>query len=183
MLQNLVLPSTLLLTLLLAIGLFFFVKASVKDRTQQIQLRSSEPESVLLQRLEQYMRQRAYQIKALDSAAEQVTYEGIVRPSWFLAIFLGLLTAAGLLCLGLVLSLVLPGADRLPLGLVLLAPLASGFYWQRAKRPEQVLLKVQPTPPALSSTATGTLLTVTAHRDELAQLQSSLGLQPQESAS
>lgn len=180
MLQSLVLPSTLLLTVLLAIGLFFFVKASVKERTQQVQLLSPETELVLLQHLEQYMRQRSYQIKSLDRDKEQVTYEGIVRPSWFLAIFLGVLTGAGLLCLGLVLSLVYPAMHRLPLGLVLLAPVASGFYWQRAKRPEQVLLKVEP---AVDNQVTGqgaTLVTVTAHRDELAQLQSSLGLQLQE---
>jgi hypothetical protein len=31
-----VLPSTFVLTLLLAVGLFFFIKASVKDRTEQV---------------------------------------------------------------------------------------------------------------------------------------------------
>ncbi|MEQ8754914.1 MAG: cofactor assembly of complex C subunit B, partial [Coleofasciculus sp. G1-WW12-02] len=40
-----ILSSTFLLTLLLAVGLFFFIRASVKDRTQKVQLIAQEPEA------------------------------------------------------------------------------------------------------------------------------------------
>ncbi|NEQ63648.1 MAG: cofactor assembly of complex C subunit B, partial [Moorea sp. SIO4A1] len=100
-----ILASTLWLTLLLAVGLFFFIRASVKDRIQQVKLASPETEESLLNQLKQYFYQRAYQVAAVDAATNQVTFQGIVRPSWFLAIFLTVLAACGILCLSLVLSI------------------------------------------------------------------------------
>ena len=99
-----ILSSTFLLTLLLAVGLFFFIRASVKDRTQQVQLIASEPEESLLARLQHYFEQRAYRVADVDAATRQVIFQGFVRPSWFLAIFLTVLAACGILCLSLVLS-------------------------------------------------------------------------------
>ncbi|HSF73309.1 MAG TPA: cofactor assembly of complex C subunit B, partial [Microcoleus sp.] len=43
-----VLPSTFVLTLLLAVGLFFFIKASVKDRIEQVKLASESAQESLL---------------------------------------------------------------------------------------------------------------------------------------
>lgn len=172
-----VIPSTLLLTVLLMVGLFFFVKASVKDRTQQVSLITESSEDALLSQLDQYFTQRAYRVVALD--LEGVTFTGMVRPSVFLAIFLTLLVAAGMLCLGLVLSLLVPKFSAGFLGLVLLAPVAGFFYWQRAGRQEQVLVKVEPLP-GKDQSEDQSRLTVTAHRDELAALQHSLKLKPQD---
>lgn len=169
-----VLSSTLLLTLLLLVGLFFFVKASVKERLQQAQFIADQSQESLSQALRQYFKQRAYQIIAVDPDPEQVTLEGLVRPSIFLAGFLTLLAALGLLCLGLVLSVLLPQVDRGFWGLILLAPLAGAFYWQGAKRLEQVKFKVEPLPG--SPQAQETRLTVTAHRDEIIALQRSFKL-------
>jgi len=169
-----VIPSTLLLTVLLMVGLFFFVKASVKDRTEQVSLIAPIPEVALLSRLDQYFSQRAYRVVALDP--EQVTFAGLVRPSLFLAVFLTLLVAAGMLCLALVLLTLVPKIGLGFLGLVLLAPLAGFFYWQRAGRQEQVLVKVEPLDPVENRSR----LTVTAHRDELAALQQHLQLKPQD---
>lgn len=170
-----ILSSTFLLTILLSVGLFFFIKASVKDRTQAVQLISFQPQESLLPQLQQYFTQRAYQLAAVDAAQNQVVFQGFVRPSWFLAIFLSLLAAVGLLCLSLVLSLLFPGTAKLFLGLELLSPLAGLFYWQKAGRTEQVSLKFE------NSLSEGTnqpqsLITVTAHRDELAALQQALNL-------
>jgi len=103
-----VLSSTFLLTLLLAVGLLFFIRASVKDRIQQVQLIAEEPEESLLSRLQQYFDQRAYRVAAVDAATNQVIFQGFVRPSWFLAIFLTVLAACGILCLSLVLSMLYP---------------------------------------------------------------------------
>lgn len=171
-----ILSSTFLLTLLLAVGLFFFIRASVKDRTEQAQLIAREPEESLLARLQQYFDQRAYRVAAVDAATNQVTFQGFVRPSWFLAIFLTLLAACGLLCLSLVLSFLFPKLTTVFLGLVLLAPTAGIFYWKNAGRSEQVFLKVEAV--SAQDTDSQSLITVTAHRDELRSLQQTLNLKP-----
>jgi Flp pilus assembly protein TadB len=171
-----ILSSTLLLTVLLAIGLFFFIKASVKDRTQVIQLISKEPTDSLLAQLQQYFTQRSYQVVALDGQQNQVTFAGFVRPSWFLAVFLTFLAALGILCVVLVLSFLFPQIGLVFLGLELLAPLAGIFYWQKAGRQEQVSLKLESST-GESTQETQNLITVTGHRDELSVLQETLGLQ------
>lgn len=171
--QTSVLISTALLTVLLSVGLFFFIRASAKDRTEVAKLLAEQQGEPLLERLQQYFSGRAYRLISVDATTNQVVYEGTVRPSLFLAIFLSLLATVGILCLALVLSLLFPSASRfLPL-LLLLAPAAGVFYWRRAGRPEKVALQVeflseQPSPQSL--------LTVTAHRDEVAELRQSLGL-------
>ncbi len=171
-----ILSSTFLLTLLLAVGLFFFIRASVKDRTEQVRLIALEPEDSLLTRLQQYFDQRAYQVAAVDAATHQVTFQGFVRPSWFLAIFLTVLAACGILCLSLVLSMLYPTLTVVFVALVLLAPAAGVFYWQNAGRSEQVFLKVEAVP--TQNTQPQSLITVTAHRDELISLQQALNLKP-----
>lgn len=169
-----ILPSIFVMTLLMVVGLFFFIRASVKDRTQVVTLTSSQPEESLLERLQQYFDQRAYQVIAADPEQKQVTLKGMVRPSVFLAVFLTGLAAAGLLCLALVLLMIFPDITQGLLGLVIFSPLAGLFYWQKAGRPEQVSLKFEA--PSSIETASGSFVTVTAHRDELAQLQKTLDL-------
>ena len=171
-----VLASTFVLTLLLAVGLFFFVKASAKDRTEQVKLISEEAGEPLFTQLQQYFSQRAYRVAAVDAASNQVTFEGFVRPSWFLAVFLTLLSAVGILCLALVLAMLLPQQGGFFLALVLLSPLAGVFYWQKAGRSEQVSLKLESVPRPGSPTQS--LITVRAHRDEVAALQKALSLKP-----
>ncbi len=158
------------------VGLFFFIRASVKDRTQQVKLIAEEPEESLLGQLQEYFDQRAYRVAAVDPGQNQVTFEGFVRPSWFLAIFLTLLAASGLLCFVLVLSLLYPSLSNLFLALILLAPAAGVFYWKKAGRLEQVGLKVEALPDR--GKVGQSLITVTAHRDELLQLQQALPLKP-----
>jgi FtsH-binding integral membrane protein len=103
-------------------------------------------------------------------------FEGIVRPSVFLAVFLTLLATTGLLCLALVLAIAFPELSSVPYGLVLLAPLAGIFYWQRAKRPEQVLLRLESDPDESPQSSFQSFITVTAHRDELIELERALPL-------
>lgn len=171
-----ILSSTFVLTLLLAVGLFFFIRASVKDRTEQVQLIATEPEDSLLTRLQQYFDQRAYRVAAVDATTHQVTFQGVVRPSWFLAIFLTLLAACGILCLSLVLSLLYPKLSSFFVALVLLAPVAGVFYWHKAGRSEQVLLKVEAVTD--QDPVSQSLVTVRGHRDELRSLQQALKLKP-----
>ncbi|MBW4552516.1 MAG: cofactor assembly of complex C subunit B [Aphanocapsa sp. GSE-SYN-MK-11-07L] len=176
---TLVLPSTLLLTLLMVIGLFFFVKASVKPRIEKAQFISEQSEESTVTLLKQYLSQRAYRPTTLDPDQNQVTFEGMVSPSLFLAVFLTLLVVAGLFCLGLVLSLLLPQVGLKFLGLVILAPLTTAFYWRKSRRIETVKLKVEEldSPNAPASQPQGkSLVTVIGHRDELATLQATLKL-------
>lgn len=181
-----VIVSTLVLTVLLMVGLFFFIRASTKDRTQKVTLVSEQPEDSLLNQLRQYFGQRAYRVAAIDAAANQVTFEGKVRPSLFLAVFLSGLAAVGMLCLMLVLSMVLPNWSMLWIGLLLLSPLAGVFYWKGAERVEQVSLTIEalsesaPRAAQDSTKAGKSVITVTAHRDELAELRRALSLSASE---
>jgi hypothetical protein len=163
-----VLSSTFFLTFLLAVGLFFFIRASVKDRTQSVQflLESSNPST--LEQLTSHFQQRSYQIAAVFPETNETLFTGVVRPSVILAVFLTLLAAVGLLCLSVVLFFAWPslvGWAFLPVGL---APVAGWFYWRKAKRPEQVIVKV----------VSPDVATVIAHRDELIQLQRAIALTP-----
>jgi hypothetical protein len=169
---NSILWSTLLLTVLLLIGLGFFIRASVKDRTQAVTLIAEESEESVLRQLQQYFSQRAYRIAAVDEARHQITFEGIIRPSVFLAIFLTILAAIGLLCLTLVLWMLYPQVSGGWLGLVLLSPIAGAFYWRGAERCEEVLLQVESA--GDSTEHIHRVITITAHRDELEALQRKL---------
>ncbi|MBW4644424.1 MAG: cofactor assembly of complex C subunit B [Goleter apudmare HA4340-LM2] len=168
-----ILPSTLLLTLLLSVGLFFFIRASTKDRIEKAQLVSEQDEASLMPQLKEYFHSRSYRVAAVDQELNQVTFEGFVKPSWFLAVFLTLLAAIGLVCLSLVVWLLAPGLGVLPLGMVLLAPLSGIFYWQKAGRLERVSIKLEATP---SQQHPSSKMTVIAHRDELSELQRVLQL-------
>lgn len=164
-----ILSSTFFLTLLLLVGLFFFLRASVKPRTEQIQIVADIPADVLLSQLQTYFEQRAYRLTKIDPEQQQVTFQGFVRPSGFLAIFLSLLAALGLLCSSLIFSFLDPSRTSLFLALTLLSPLAGWYYWQKAGRLEEVLLKVEMVEADLP--APQSLVTATGHRDELAILQ------------
>jgi len=160
--------SALIPTLLLFVGLFFFIKASVKDRTEKITLYSASDQ--MLTQLEEYFTQRAYHVTARDSTHNRLIFEGFVRPSLFLAIFLTLLAALGLCCGSLLFSIVFPQWNFVWFGLVLLSPIAGIFYWQKAGRTEQVSLVIE-TQPDAESQHLHSSISITAHRDELAQLQ------------
>ncbi|ACK72600.1 conserved hypothetical protein [Gloeothece citriformis PCC 7424] len=155
------------------VGLFFFIRASVKDRTEQVTLKYPIPEDTLLNQLQDYFEKRAYKITSSNPETKQLTLEGFVQPSLFLAIFLSFLAAIGLLCLALVLSLLYAPLTGLFLCLILLAPVAGVFYWKKAARLEQISLKLEPVNQPGQS-----CITITAHRDELIQLQQIQTIQP-----
>jgi Cofactor assembly of complex C subunit B len=169
-----VLPSTFVLTLLLSVGLLFFIRASVKERIEVVKLASEHSEVALLDQLQAYFTQRAYRLAATNAAQLQVTFEGFVRPSLLMATFLTLLAAIGFLCIALMLSILFPNFSEALLGLTLLSPIAGLFYWRRAARPEKVVLQVEDESNLESGMSS--VVTVTAHRDELAALQRHLPL-------
>jgi hypothetical protein len=165
------LATTSLLTVLIAIGLLFFIRASVKDRTEVAQLRSKLSESEFLPQLQAYFDARAYRVIGADRNTNEITLEGMVSPSLFLAIFLGLLAAVGTFCLALVLT----ATWNSPVGLtglaVLTGPGAGLFYWKKAARPEKVTFTLKDDPQS-----TGSILRVRAHRDEVLAMREGLPL-------
>lgn len=167
--------TSLLLTVLSLIGLVFFIRASVKDRTQQIKLVTSDSAETLLTKIQEYFTTRAYKVTALNKETNEVTFQGFVQASWFLAIFLSGLAAFGLFCLALILSFFYPYLSNAIWGILLLAPIAGVFYYRNANRVEKVLLQIE------TVAETKNCLTITAHRDELKQLQKTLSFGAAES--
>jgi hypothetical protein len=180
-----VFSSTVLLTALMAVGLVFFIRASTKDRIEVVKLVAPQPEESLREKIQQYFTERAYRIASVNAAESLVTFEGFVRPSVFLAIFLTLLAAVGSVCVALMLTYLFPDGARLFPALLLIAPGAGVFYWKKSGRKEQVALKIERlvSEDGLDGAMAGesaSLLTVTAHRDELAELRQALALQEYE---
>ncbi|MEM8604645.1 MAG: cofactor assembly of complex C subunit B [Cyanobacteria bacterium P01_H01_bin.121] len=183
------LPSTFFLTLLLAIGLTFFIRASTKDRTQTLTELLQQPPETALQRLKSYFQQRAYQEFDSEIATARkpgLLLRGYVTPSLGLAIFLTCLALIGFFCLALVLAISLPAIGQQWFWVLVLAPLAGVFYWRGAGREEEIQIAIQPTEASTepsaepsASTAPSTAepatyqLQITAHRDELIALRQS----------
>ncbi|HEY9876816.1 MAG TPA: cofactor assembly of complex C subunit B, partial [Leptolyngbyaceae cyanobacterium] len=127
---NTVLSSTFFLTLLMMVGLFFFIRASTKDRTETLELKVAQNPETLQKTLQTYFERRAYRVAGVDSQTHQVTFTGFVRPSPFLAVFLSLMAATGSGCLALVLAILFPDYAKGFAGLLLAAPAAGLFYWR-----------------------------------------------------
>jgi hypothetical protein len=164
--------STLLLTLLLAIGLVFFLRAASKDRTTTVEVRSSKPPLEVLPRLSEWLQQRGWQTEFSDPEQRTMRFRGQVSSSLPLAVLLSVLGGLGAGCLGLVLRQLLPQLAWWPLLLIGLGPLAGLLYRRRASRDETVELRL-----VSHDLATGSALRLRAHRDELIALELELGPQ------
>ncbi|MGD1936257.1 MAG: cofactor assembly of complex C subunit B [Cyanophyceae cyanobacterium] len=178
MFDNAATQSTFVWTLLLSIGLFFFIRASAKDRIETEQFLATQPEAELRDLLRQYFAARSYKVINRDKENDKVTFEGFVAPSKFLAGLLSALAGVGGLCLGLVISLSVPESGYWPLGLVAIAPLAGVFYWKTSGRVEQVVLRVEILSEAIETEAgkASGRITVKGHRDEVESLRLALDL-------
>ncbi len=163
--------STLALTVLLAIGLFFFLRASGKDRVEARFYFSSRSLEEMGSLLRKHLEERAYRLQSAD-AEGIATFAGQARASAGLAVFLTGLAGVGLACLALVLQMLEPGWGAWPWTLLLVSPWAGWYYWRRSHRPEQIRLKLQ-----AADSPPGSLLWVEGQRDELEVLAATLGLQ------
>ncbi|WP_069789312.1 cofactor assembly of complex C subunit B [Cyanobacterium sp. IPPAS B-1200] len=163
--------STFLLTILLMIGLFFFIRASTKDRIEVVTLRCPESEDSILAYLRDYFQQRSYQVKAIDGERNKVTLEGLVSPSIFLAVLLSFLAGCGLFSFSLVLQMLFHPEINWFLGLIILSPIAGFFYWKGSKRVEEVAFRIDNV--VDEEEKKETVFTIQAHRDELINLQTS----------
>jgi hypothetical protein len=186
--NSLFLDSALFLTSLLLVGLFFFIKGSTKDRTQAWLFEAEGLiDDQLLERVRHYLQQRAYRVIKIEPERELVTLAGRVKPSIFLAGLLVFLSALGLACLGLVLSILLPTVGNYFLLLSLLAPGAGAFYWRGADRDEKISLQLRSAETSIDSkpdqdrspnesNSPSSRIWVSAHKDELVAMQKSLNL-------
>ena len=103
------LASTLLLTLLLAVGLVFFLRAASKDRTTVVDVHSPQPPVVVLEGVTGWLGARGWRTEAGDPDRQVLRFRGQVEASGGLAVLLSLLGTVGAACLGLVLRQLLPG--------------------------------------------------------------------------
>ena len=169
--------STLLLTLLLAIGLVFFLRAASKDRTTVVEVHSPKPALEVMEGLCTWLESRGWIRDGGDAERCLLEYRGRVASSNPLAVLLSLLGGVGAGCLGLVLRELNPSLGWWPVSLILLGPLAGWVYSRRAARQEGIQIRlIEPAPQE------GSTLRLRAHRDELIALELALG-EPLELAS
>ena len=162
--------STLMLSLLLVVGLLFFLRASSKDRTTDIVISSNRPSLVMLETLGSWLHQRGWQVVGSDPDRRAMVYEGNVAASKALAVFLALLGGCGGAALGLVVHELIPGRLWWPLGLALLGPIAAPLYLRRAQRRERLELRLLSADDVIP-----VRIALRAHRDELLSATSELG--------
>ena len=164
--------STLLLTLLLAIGLVFFLRAASKDRTTVVDVFSPKPAVEVLDGLTSWLTARGWAASGGDANQQLLRFRGQVSSSVPLAVLLSILGAVGAGCLGLVIRQLIPSLGWWPLLLALLGPAAGLIYRNRAMRAETLELRL-----ISHDSATGSALRLRAHRDELIALELELGPQ------
>jgi hypothetical protein len=164
------LASTLLLTLLMAIGLVFFLRAASKDRTTVVDVQSPRPPLEVLQGLQEWLETRGWRTEGGDADRQVLRFRGQVQASAGLAVLLSLLGTVGAACLGLVLIQLLPSLGAWPLLLALTGPLAGVLYRRRAQRAETLELRL-----LSDSEAAPSNLRLRAHRDELIAIEQELG--------
>tara|TARA_B100000700_G_C15037694_1_gene853595 strand:- start:235 stop:801 length:567 start_codon:yes stop_codon:yes gene_type:complete len=163
-------PSILLLTILLAIGLLFFLRAASKDRTTVVDVRSPLPPLIILDGISDWLEQRGWRRDGGDADRHLLKFQGSVAASGTLAILLSILGGVGSGCLGLVLRQLYPFMDWWPLSLVFLGGPAAGLiYKKRAERIE--FLEMRLMNPETVEENDGTLIRIRAHRDELIAIE------------
>ena len=171
--SNPTLISTFFLTFLLTIGLFFFIRASVKDRTEKEKIIFQVSKIPLIKQIKTYFEKRSYQI--ISNKEDEIIFEGIVRPSWFMAIFLSFLSSVGLFCFGLILSFLYQPLTPGFFSLVILSPITGLFYWKKACKAETVTVNFEHSTEETLDKPSCFILT--GHRDEIAKFKKSFPLQ------
>ena len=169
--MNYSLNSTLLLTILLAIGLFFFLRASSKDRTTVIEITSSQRPLEVLNVIYEWLHLRGWKQIGGDFDQRILIFQGQVVSSKLLAIFLGILGGFGSCALGLVIIQIYPILGWWPILLGLIGGPASGIvYLRKSAREEKFELRLI----SKDENEKMTLMRLRAHRDELISLENEL---------
>ncbi len=163
--------SVLLLTILLAIGLLFFLRAASKDRTTVVDVQSSKPPLEVLNGVSRWLEERGWRSNGGDADRQVLRFQGNVASSLTLAVLLAIYGGLGSASLGLVIRQLSPDLGWWPLLLVLIGGPAAGFvYRSRAARVEFLEIRLMSTSDHETS-----ILRIRAHRDELIAMELELG--------
>ena len=159
--------STLFLTILLAIGLVFFLRAASKDRTTIVDVQSPLPPLEVLKGISFWLEERGWRKNGGNVEEQLLIFNGNVSSSLFLVIFLSCLGGLGSACLGLVLIQLYPSLSWWPLLLAAIgAPLAGIIYRRKSEREESLEVKL-----LTSDISEISIVRIKAHRDELIAIQ------------
>ena len=161
--------STFLLTILLAIGLGFFLRAASKDRTTIVNIESPLPTIDVLNGISNWLEERGWQRQGGDADRQVLRFIGSVSYSPLLAIFLSILCSLGGGSLGLGICQIYDDTRWWPLLLILIGPLAGLFYSSRASRLESLEMRL-----LSKENENKCQLRIKAHRDELISLDRDL---------
>ena len=165
------LSSTLFLTILLAIGLFFFLRASSKDRTTIVEITSSQKPVEVLNVMYEWLNLRGWKQIGGDFDQRTLIFKGQVVSSKLLAIFLSLLGGFGSCALGLVIIQIYPNLGWWPILIGLIGgPLSGIIYFKKSAREEKFELRLI----SNDDNEEMTLMRLKAHRDELISLENEL---------
>ena len=168
--MNYYLKSTFLLTILLTIGLFFFLRASSKDRTTTIEISSSKNPIEVLSLVCNWLKLRGWIQTGGDSDKKILNFKGQVIASKFLAIFLALLGGLGSSALGLVFIQIYPSLGWWPILLSLIGgPLSGIIYTMKSQREETFEFRL-----INENDYKPTQIRLRAHRDELIAFENEL---------
>ena len=166
------LNSTLFLTILLGIGLFFFLRASSKDRTTVVEITSSQKPLEVLNVMCEWLNLRGWKQTGGDFDQRILIFKGQVVSSKMLAIFLSLLGGFGSCALGLVIIQIYPNLGWWPILFGLIGgPLSGMIYLKKSAREEKFELRLINKDNNTELTA----IRLRAHRDELISLENELG--------
>ena len=164
------LNSTLFLTILLFIGLFFFLRASSKDRTTIVEVSSSKKPVEALNLICNWLKLRGWRQIGGDTEKKILSFKGQVVSSKLLAIFLSILGGLGSCSLGLVIIQLYPQLNWWPILLGLIGgPLSGLIYSKKSAREEIFEFRL-----VENDKYKKTNFRLKAHRDELIALEAEL---------
>jgi len=167
--MNYSLKSTFFLTILLSIGLFFFLRASSKDRTTTIEISTNIDQIDTLDIICNWLRSRGWNQVGGNLDQKILTFKGQVISSNLMAIFLSVLGGLGSCSLGLVIRQIYPSLSWWPILLgFIFGPISGIIYSKKSKREETFEFRL------IDTLDKSTQLRLRAHRDELISLEKEL---------
>ena len=167
--MNYSLKSTFILTILLFIGLFFFLRASSKDRTTTIEISTEKDQIDSLNIICSWLKLRGWNQVGGNIDQKTLTFKGQVVSSNSLAIFLSILGGIGSCSLGLVIKQIFPSLNWWPILLGIIGgPISGIIYSKNSQREETFEFRL------LDTLDNSTKLRLRAHRDELISLEKEL---------
>lgn len=139
--------ATLFLFVLSAPGLYSLVKRSAKSKISRKTFELPGPKADgqaalplddVAREISMYFKRNNY---VVADAGEVITFEGNIAPERGTAAYITFCIAVGLLCVGLVCSIALPGGN-LWYSLAIISPLSGKYYLDNAGRREKVKVKM-----------------------------------------